>query len=99
MNLELPPTALLAANDVLAIGALKACTDLGVDVPGQLALIGVDNTPAADVAWPGLTTMDVRPAEVAIRLVDVLIGRIAGTLTSPAVRDVFKPILVPRAST
>lgn len=54
------PTALVAANDVVAIGFLNAARAAGVAVPGDVSLIGFDNDPEA--LFCGLTTME-RPTE------------------------------------
>jgi DNA-binding LacI/PurR family transcriptional regulator len=51
------PTALLAMSDELAIGALQAAEERGIDVPGELSVVGFDDTPAASQARPALTTV------------------------------------------
>jgi DNA-binding LacI/PurR family transcriptional regulator len=51
------PTALLAMSDELAIGAIQAADERGVDVPGELSVVGFDDTPAAQQARPALTTI------------------------------------------
>jgi DNA-binding LacI/PurR family transcriptional regulator len=51
------PTALLAMSDVLAIGALQAAAEVGVAVPGDLSIVGFDDSPAAALASPPLTTI------------------------------------------
>lgn len=52
-----PPTAILAMSDVLAVGALQAAAELGVDVPTELSVVGFDDSPAATLATPALTTV------------------------------------------
>lgn len=52
-----PPTAILAMSDVLAIGALQAAAELRVSVPDELSLVGFDDSPAASLATPPLTTV------------------------------------------
>jgi DNA-binding LacI/PurR family transcriptional regulator len=52
-----PPTAILAMSDVLAIGALQAAAELGIAVPEDLSLVGFDDSPAAGLATPPLTTI------------------------------------------
>ena len=52
-----PPTAILAMSDILALGALEGAAELGVDVPGRLAVVGFDDSPAALHATPPLTTV------------------------------------------
>jgi DNA-binding LacI/PurR family transcriptional regulator len=50
------PQALFCLNDIAAIGALKACRDLGIDVPGDLAVLGTDDTPSVSYCL-GLSTI------------------------------------------
>jgi LacI family repressor for deo operon, udp, cdd, tsx, nupC, and nupG len=52
-----PPTAIFAQNDRMALGALRAARDLGLSVPEQLAVIGLDDMPLASYFDPPLTTM------------------------------------------
>jgi DNA-binding LacI/PurR family transcriptional regulator len=54
---EQPPTAVLAMSDVLALGALQAAAELGIGVPADLSLVGFDDSPAARLATPALTTV------------------------------------------
>jgi len=54
---DTPPTAILAMSDVLAIGVLQATAELGVAVPAELSLVGFDDSPAATLATPPLTTI------------------------------------------
>jgi DNA-binding LacI/PurR family transcriptional regulator len=51
------PTALLAMSDELAIGAIQAADERGIDVPGELSVVGFDDTAAASQARPALTTI------------------------------------------
>ena len=57
MKIKQPPTALFAQNDRMALGALRAARDLGLSVPGQLSVIGLDDMPLASYFDPPLTTM------------------------------------------
>ncbi|MET8260432.1 LacI family DNA-binding transcriptional regulator [Micromonospora sp. NPDC005205] len=52
-----PATAVLAFNDQMAIGLIRGLTRMGVDVPGDVSIVGFDNTLAADIVTPGLTTV------------------------------------------
>jgi LacI family transcriptional regulator len=52
-----PPTALFAAGDEMAIGALHAISDAGLQVPGDIALVGFDDIEAASLVRPALTTI------------------------------------------
>ena len=51
------PTAIFAANDLMAIGALKAFAQLQVQVPEDISIIGFDNIPFSDCTYPPLTTI------------------------------------------
>jgi DNA-binding LacI/PurR family transcriptional regulator len=53
-----------AFNDVVAISVLAACRTLGRDVPGDLAVVGVDDLPVSALVEPALTTVaiDLRAA-------------------------------------
>jgi LacI family transcriptional regulator len=57
-----PPTAVLCGNDVLAFGALLEAQRLGIEVPGQLSIVGFDDLELASHLHPALTTVHV-PAE------------------------------------
>ncbi len=50
-------TAVVAANDDVALGVLRGCWELGVAVPGDLSVVGFDDIPVAAWAVPGLTTV------------------------------------------
>lgn len=52
------PTAIFAGSDLQAMGVLRAARRLGIDVPGQLSVVGYDNLPVASWADPALTTID-----------------------------------------
>jgi DNA-binding LacI/PurR family transcriptional regulator len=51
------PTAIFAQNDRMAMGVLRAARDMNIDVPTQLAVIGVDDMPLSSYFDPPLTTM------------------------------------------
>ena len=56
LELPSPPTALLAINDLLAIGALRAISDSGLNVPQDVSLFGYDDIPLAKYLVPRLST-------------------------------------------
>ncbi|MEM8925987.1 MAG: LacI family DNA-binding transcriptional regulator, partial [Actinomycetota bacterium] len=74
-----PPTAIVALNDLLALGALSAAYDRGLDVPSDLSITGFDDVPLAALAGPPLTTLRVDAEqmgrELAGRLLDLVDGR------------------------
>lgn len=77
LDLEERPTAVLASNDLTAIGALQAVRTHGLHVPEDISLIGFDNIALAESTDPPLTTVDVsrvRVAEAAFESLFELIG-------------------------
>jgi LacI family transcriptional regulator len=52
-------TAILAYNDLVAVGALRACREMGCPVPDRLAIIGCDDVPLAALVYPALTTIHI----------------------------------------
>ncbi|HEY9409202.1 MAG TPA: LacI family DNA-binding transcriptional regulator [Jiangellaceae bacterium] len=91
-------TAVLAHNDLVAMGVLHQLSALGVRVPQDVSVIGIDDTILASVSTPSLTTIRISPDEIATRAIDVLTGLVGGG--SPAERIVeIGSHLVPRAST
>lgn len=78
-------TAVVAFNDLVAIGALRAARGLGVQVPDDCALVGYDGLSVVDLVDPPLTTLHLdkrRLGELAIHQVDQLL---AGELPPPIV--------------
>ncbi|MET9220478.1 LacI family DNA-binding transcriptional regulator [Streptomyces sp. NPDC088197] len=71
-------TAVLAHNDLVALGVLHQMASLGVSVPGDVSVIGIDDTLLASVSTPSLTTIRIDPEEVATRAADLLLETIAG---------------------
>jgi LacI family transcriptional regulator len=70
------PDAIFCANDLLALGALSALRAAGLDVPRDVALVGMDNTNLSAVTWPPLTTVDLGSAERARIAAELLLARI-----------------------
>lgn len=56
---ENPPNAFVAATDIYAAGAICACKKMGYDVPGQVSVIGRDNTAICHVFEPPITAFDI----------------------------------------
>ena len=86
--------AIFAASDTIAIGAMKALRERGFDIPGDIAIIGFDDMPAASMTHPPLTTIQQDYKHAGEVLVDCLLKQIrnepANTAVLPAklvVRD------------
>ena len=70
------PTAILAINDLMAMGVLRAAADLGLRVPADFSLVGFDNIFAAPYMVPRLTTVSKDPVHLGKEAVRMLINRI-----------------------
>ena len=70
------PTAVFAANDAMAIGALSALRDAGVRVPQDIAVVGFDDIPLARYMSPPLSSVHVAIAELGTRAVETLVHAI-----------------------
>lgn len=68
------PTAIFASNDDMALGVLTAAQRLGISVPGELSIAGFDDSPAAVLVWPRLTTVHQPKAEMARAAVELLVA-------------------------
>ena len=68
-----PPTAMICANDDMAVGALFATHKLGLIVPDDLSITGFDDTPISALIWPPLTTVHQPIKEMGRRAVEILI--------------------------
>ncbi|MCX6020111.1 MAG: LacI family DNA-binding transcriptional regulator [Chloroflexi bacterium] len=83
MALPERPTAVFACNDLMALGCLMAANDLGLSVPGDVAIIGFDNIPEAARVYPPLTTIAQFPKDMGAQLANALFERIEGTISGP----------------
>jgi LacI family transcriptional regulator len=98
LRLHPRPTAIFAANDAMAIGALSALREDGVAVPGEIAVAGFDDIPIARYMSPPLSSVHVPIAQLGERAMDLLLGAIAGVEDGAARRVVLPTTLVIRKS-
>lgn len=103
-------TAVVAFNDVVALGLLGALHELGTDVPGELSVVGFDDIPFAAFTWPPLTTAWVPQEQLGRAAWDRLQAKLrpgagddpAGAPGSPppsSAQVLLRPRLVVRGST
>ncbi len=76
-NGQQPPTAVFAANDVMAIAAIHALQRRGLRVPEDVAVCGYDNIPEAATVIPALTTVDQKMQEEGRMLARLVVERLA----------------------
>jgi LacI family transcriptional regulator len=80
-----PPTAVVAPNDQVAIGVVRALHEMALRVPGDVSVVGFDDTPVASYTVPSLTTVAVPTYELGKTAVDMLLKILEGTRAAPVV--------------
>ena len=78
LELDKPPTAIICANDIMAIGAIKEISHRGLIVPGNVSIIGFDDITVASQVIPPLTTIAVPVKEIAELSISMLTSIIEG---------------------
>ncbi len=73
-----PPTAIFAANDEIAMGAIRAADQQGLKVPTDISVVGFDNVPLSSVFIPAITTIRQPVEELAAQATQVLLKLING---------------------
>jgi DNA-binding LacI/PurR family transcriptional regulator len=92
------PTAFIVANNLMTLGALRAIREAGLRVPGDVALVGVDDPPWSALVDPPLTTLGQPVRAMAADAMELLLQRVSGTREQP--RRIVHPFqLRARAST
>lgn len=94
-----PPDAVFAANDLMAMGALLAMRETGTRVPDDVAVIGVDDIPAAKLISPALTTVRLFQDQVGRRAAELLFERLRGPAPSEGRSEEIPFELVVRETT
>jgi LacI family transcriptional regulator len=79
LELSPRPTAVFAANDMMAMGALMAIREAGLEIPRDVALMGFDDTPTTRLVTPPLTTVTQFQERLGRRAAGMLFERLDGT--------------------
>jgi len=85
MNLQKPPTAIVCGNDVLGFGAILEANKSGVDIPGDVSVIGFDDLVLSKHLKPSLSTIQIPTEEMWCRAADTLLARLDGLETPNAI--------------
>jgi len=97
--LEHPTSAVVAYNDLIAIGLMRGLQDRGVQVPQDVSVVGIDNVFGADLVTPGLTTVAAPVRSLGTIAVRNLVALIGGADSRVGEAIVVPVRLVVRAST
>ena len=93
------PTAVFCANDLMALGAHKACSVAGVGLPRDLSLLGCDDIEMAQLVTPELSTIAVPARELGARAVRLLLKQIDADGALPPASQLLAVKLVARGTT
>ncbi len=97
LALEQPPTALVCANDTMAVGALRAAKQLGFSVPGDVSITGYDDLQMSGFTEPPLTTLRQPIRKAGRSLAEKLLALLAGT-PAAELQELWRPELIVRDS-
>ncbi len=92
------PTAVFCANDLIALGAHKACSNAGLVLPRDLSLLGCDGIEIGTLVTPELSTISVPQRELGARAIRALLKRLDGEQV-PATPQILPVKLLARGST
>jgi DNA-binding LacI/PurR family transcriptional regulator len=92
------PTAVVLGNDIMAVGFMRTLQAAGVEIPKDVSVVGFDDTPAASMYWPGLTTVRQEMREMGEAACRFLLTSVEGKSSTGRTHE-FPMSLVPREST
>jgi LacI family transcriptional regulator len=93
------PDGIFGYNDPVAAGAIKAVLEEGIQIPGQMKLVGAGNVHYSDLLRVPLSTVDQRSTDIGSQAAEILAKALASKRRRPAVSVRIEPTLIPREST
>ena len=93
------PTAIFAANDLMAIGAMSALGDRGLKVPDEVAVVGFDDISIARLVTPSLTTVSQFQQDIGLKAAETLLERLRGARSARGTSVEMPYRLIERNST
>lgn len=96
-SVKQPPTALVAVNDEVAIGAMLALQEMGWSVPGQISVTGFNNQEICLMTSPTITSVDQQIEATITNALDLLTEQVKKVSDQPVVR-MIKPTMIARQS-
>ena len=97
MRLRRQPTAIFCGNDLLAVGAMLEAERMGLDVPSDLSICGIDNLEISEAINPGLTTVSLPTQDLGRIAAQYMLSAISGEII--AAKSLLPFELVVRGST
>jgi DNA-binding LacI/PurR family transcriptional regulator len=95
--LKAPPTGIVTVNDLLAIGLIAGLRDVGVRVPEDVSIVGMDNLFLSSLIGPALTSVSAPLTEIADTMVTRIVTRLADPQVAP-IELLFEPVLMRRST-
>ncbi|MEO1440821.1 MAG: substrate-binding domain-containing protein, partial [Chloroflexota bacterium] len=96
---QIVPTAVFAANDLMALGAMMAIREAGLSIPDDIAIVGFDDIVSARLVYPGLTTIAQPQRQMGQRAAEMLFERLTGSVSDGGRSEQMPFELVVRGST
>jgi LacI family transcriptional regulator len=94
-----PPSAIIASNDLNALGVMEAALQLGRSVPGDVSIVGFDDIQLASFSRIDLTTVHQPKRDMGKAAAELLLRRVMAADTAPAQEIIFPTRLIIRGST
>jgi DNA-binding LacI/PurR family transcriptional regulator len=99
LGVERVPTAFVALNDEIAVGAIHGFQEAGIRVPEDVSVSGFNNQDICLMTKPRLTSVDQQIAATVEAAAEILIGKIGNPATRRQVVRTIQPLLIVREST
>src|SRR5204862_3605703 len=93
------PDAVVCYNDMVAIGFMGVASTLGISIPADMSVVGIDNIPFGRFTSPALTTVDTQSERLGEEAMQLLFRQIAGANPPDIGYTMLEPRLVMRDST
>lgn len=97
LELDRPVTAILAMNDNIAIGAIRAIADYFLSVPDDIAIISCDQFMDGNFLTPRLTSLERHTERLALHVIQLLLSMIQGT-QAPEAPDLYPNLIIRESS-
>lgn len=91
-------TAVVAYNDIMALGVIDRLRSRGLTVPYDMSVTGFDNIAVSTFVWPNLTTVDLPRVQMGRMSVDALLDTVLGPVTSVVVQELPVELMVRQSS-